>query len=301
MILKPRNETEELNLLRCLNRKMRLHSKDYSHFLNLEKGLTGEKLFDERLGELPDEWIIINDLLLEYRNTIFQIDSLLITGDCVYIFEVKNYDGDYYIEQDRWYTASNNEVKNPLLQLQRSESLLRRLLQELGCKSPLKALLIFINPEFHLYHSTINFPAIFPAQINRFMDKLKMKSQPPNKIHFKLAETLMSLHLEKTSFDRRPEYTYEGLEKGISCLSCKTFLAPLNKLNMICPKCGIIEDITHAVTRSVDEYKLLFPEQKITTASIQEWCKTIHSKKTIRRALVNNFDLINTGRSTHYK
>ncbi|WP_442874236.1 hypothetical protein [Cytobacillus sp. NCCP-133] len=78
------------------------------------------------------------------------------------------------IEQDRSYTATINEVKNPLLQLQRSESLLRRLLQELGYKSPLKAFIIFINPEFHLYQATKNLPAIFPAQINRFMDKIIM-------------------------------------------------------------------------------------------------------------------------------
>ncbi|WP_395858190.1 nuclease-related domain-containing protein [Cytobacillus firmus] len=32
------------------------------------------------------------------------MDSLLITGGGIYIFEVKNYEGDFYIEQDRWYT-----------------------------------------------------------------------------------------------------------------------------------------------------------------------------------------------------
>lgn len=240
MILKFRYEPEELKMLRFLHGRMRLTPKDYSHFLNLEKGFSGEKIFDELLEESPEEWTILHDLLFDYSNTFFQIDSLLITGDCIYIFEVKNYEGDFYIEQDRWYTAqTNTEVKNPLLQLQRCESLLRRLLQELRVKTPLKALLIFINPGFHLYQSTMNLPAIFPAQIKRFMDKLKLKPQPANKNHLMLADKLMSLHLEETSFGRGLEYTFEGLEKGMTCLSCKTFIMPFNKLTMICLKCGI--------------------------------------------------------------
>ncbi|WP_264736692.1 nuclease-related domain-containing protein [Cytobacillus firmus] len=40
--------------------------------------------------------------MLDYSSTLFQIDSLLITVDCIYSFEVKNYEGDFYIEQDRW-------------------------------------------------------------------------------------------------------------------------------------------------------------------------------------------------------
>jgi Nuclease-related domain len=192
MIVKVRYEPAELKLLRCLNSRMKLTSKDYSYYLNLEKGYIGEKQFDEMLETMPEDWIILNNLLFDYSNTLFQIDSLLITGNCIYIFEIKNYEGDFYIEQDRWYTApSKTEVKNPLLQLQRSESLLRRLLQDLRVKTPLKALLIFVNPEFHLYQARMNLPAIFPSQLNRFFDTLKMKSQPANKHHYALAEKLM--------------------------------------------------------------------------------------------------------------
>ncbi|PWW27956.1 nuclease-like protein [Cytobacillus oceanisediminis] len=114
----------------------------------LRKGFTGEKQFDMLLQSMPDESIILNDLLLEYSNTIFQIDSLLITGDCIYVFEIKNYEGDFYINHDKWCTTSKSEIKNPLLQLQRSESLLRRLLLDLGFNAPIKSYLIFINPEF---------------------------------------------------------------------------------------------------------------------------------------------------------
>ncbi|WP_394136561.1 nuclease-related domain-containing protein [Cytobacillus oceanisediminis] len=230
-----------------------------------------------------------------------QIDSLLITGESIYIFEVKNFEGDFYIEKDRWCTTSKSEIKNPLLQLQRIESLLRRLLHDLGFNFPIKSYLIFINPEFYLYQAPFNLPAIFPAQLNRFINKLKITSTSQKDKNLRLSKKLISLGLKETPFVRKPQYTFEKLEKGITCLSCGSFLNPLNKNNLWCQGCGFKEDITHAVIRSIKEFRLLFPEKKITTSIIHEWCKIIRSKKTIRRILLNNFQLINNGKSTHYE
>lgn len=302
MILKYRYEPEELKLLQCLHGRMRLSPKDYSLFLNLEKGFSGEKKFDELLEHPPEEWIILNDLLFDYSNTLFQIDSLLFTGGCIYLFEVKNYEGDFYIEQNRWYTVpANTEVKNPLLQLQRSESLLRRLLQKLGVETPLKALLIFINPEFQLYQATMNLPAIFPAQINRFIDKLKLKSQPANKNHLMLADKLLSLHLEDIPYGRRFEYTFEGLEKGVKCASCQHFMDRLHRAALVCKNCGYKEDVELAIVRSVKEFRVMFPDMMLTTNIVHEWCSDIISKKKIRKILSNNFNHIIHGKTSYFE
>ncbi|AND38736.1 nuclease-related domain-containing protein [Cytobacillus oceanisediminis] len=302
MILKYRYEPEELKLLQSLHGRMRLSPKDYSLFLNLEKGFSGEKKFDELLEHSPEEWIILNDLLFDYSNTLFQIDSLLFTGGCIYLFEVKNYEGDFYIEQNRWYTVpANTEVKNPLLQLQRSESLLRRLLQKLGVETPLKALLIFINPEFQLYQATMNLPAIFPAQINRFIDKLKLKSQPANKNHLMLADKLLSLHLEDIPYGRRFEYTFEGLEKGVKCASCQHFMDRLHRAALVCKNCGYKEDVELAIVRSVKEFRVMFPDMMLTTNIVHEWCSDIISKKKIRKILSNNFNHIIHGKTSYFE
>ncbi|MEK3822801.1 nuclease-related domain-containing protein [Cytobacillus sp. FSL W8-0315] len=302
MILKYRYEPEELKLLQCLHGRMRLSPKDYSLFLNLEKGFSGEKKFDELLEHSPEEWIILNDLLFDYSNTLFQIDSLLFTGGCIYLFEVKNYEGDFYIEQNRWYTVpANTEVKNPLLQLQRSESLLRRLLQKLGVETPLKALLIFINPEFQLYQATMNLPAIFPAQINRFIDKLKLKSQPANKNHLMLADKLLSLRLEDIPYGRRFEYTFEGLEKGVKCASCQHFMDRLHRAALVCKNCGYKEDVELAIVRSVKEFRVMFPDMMLTTNIVHEWCSDIISKKKIRKILSNNFNHIIHGKTSYFE
>ena len=59
----------------------------------------------------------------------------------------------------------------------------------------------------------------------------------------------------------------------------------------MCEDCGCHEVIDHAVLRVVEEIKLLFPNIKITTNVVHEWCKVVESKKTIRRILKQNYSV----------
>ncbi|WP_409973457.1 nuclease-related domain-containing protein [Bacillus sp. Bva_UNVM-123] len=95
--MKPRFEPDELKIFRILNVRMSLSDRDKKKYENLEKGFRGEQAFDEWLLALTCDCIILNNLLLEANNTVFQIDSLLITREKIYLFEVKNYEGDLYI------------------------------------------------------------------------------------------------------------------------------------------------------------------------------------------------------------
>jgi hypothetical protein len=209
MIIKPRVEPEELKLLRYLYRRLESSVKDENHYLNLEKGFAGELQFDRLMQEVPDDWMILNDLLLESSSTLFQIDTLLLAGAILYIFEVKNYEGDFYIENDHWFTTSKTEIKNPLLQLHRSETLLRGLLKELGFNLPIKPYLVFVNPGFQLYQAPLNLPSVFPAQQNRFIEKLKGTPAASKVRNAKLAEQLISRCLKENPFFRVPGYSYE--------------------------------------------------------------------------------------------
>ncbi|MEH7379843.1 NERD domain-containing protein [Bacillus sp. JJ1533] len=79
MIIKPRGENKELELFRFLRVRKKLESEDETNFAYIEKGWLGEKQFDQLLYSLPNECLILNNLLLKVNNTLFQIDSLLIT------------------------------------------------------------------------------------------------------------------------------------------------------------------------------------------------------------------------------
>lgn len=300
--MKTRKPSEELKLYRSLNMRMDLSDEEVKYCWSLEKGFEGEQQFDAWLMNLPDSenWVILNDVLLEYNNTTFQIDTLLLADESLYFFEVKNYEGDFFIdEKGRWYTLTKKEIKNPLLQLERSKSLLRQLLQSLGIHVHVEPYVIFINHNFHLYLAPINPSIIFPTQLKRFSKKLPVK--PSNKKSLQIAQKLMSIHLEKSPYTRVPDYTYDQLKKGILCNSCHSCdLQFIGHHILECTRCSCREDARAAIIRSVEEFILLFPNKKVTTNAIFEWCEVITSKKVIRKVLSERYTCIGYGKSSYY-
>ncbi|MBM7693517.1 hypothetical protein JOC77_002957 [Peribacillus deserti] len=301
MLYKSRTEPAELLILKSLNTRMSLSEKERHHYFNLKKGYEGEVLFDSLTEKLQCECFILNDLLLQLNNTTFQIDSIIISSDSIYFFEVKNYEGDYYYDSERLYKKPKYEINNPLNQLKRSESLLRLLLQNLGFNIPLISSVVFINPEFTLYQAPLNKPFIFPNQVSRYFENLNTLSTKLDRKHKMLADKLISQHMKDSPFKLLPSYEYEQLRKGITCLVCSSFSISVKGKKCICKECGHEEMVVTAVIRSVNEFKLLFPSQKITTNVIQDWCKVIESKKRIRRILLKNYKIVGVHQWTFYE
>ncbi|WP_342430813.1 nuclease-related domain-containing protein [Neobacillus sp. FSL H8-0543] len=291
----------ELIILRRLNNRMELTSEDKQMYLYLEKGYEGEVKFDLLTDQLQSDVLILRDLLLEVNHTLFQIDTLIISADILYPCEVKNYEGDYYYESGRLYTKSGSEIKDPLLQLERCESLLRQFLQKTGNTFPLESNVIYVNSEFTLYQAPLNKPIIFPTQLNAFMKKLDKSPPKLTARHKKLADTLLSAHICESPYTRLPKYEYSKQRKGINCEKCSSFSISVGDRTIVCDTCGCTETIESAVLRSVGELKLLFPDKKITTNIVHEWCQVVGSKKMIRRILKKNFKAIGRVKYCYYE
>lgn len=300
MIIKVRSESLKLKIYRQLFIRQYLSELETSYYLKLEKGYQGEMQFDKMVDHLSNNWLILNDLQLEHNNTNFQIDKVIIAPSKIYLFEIKNYEGDYYINDNRWYSISNQEISNPLFQLQRSESSFRRLLISNGFQLPIEANIIFINPDFYLYNAPLNLPIVFPTQLKRFINQITNFSQNLKETHNKIADSLISLHLQNYPFTNLPEFQFEKFKKGIICPAClKMYTNKSINGYLVCSFCTNKESIEKAVLRSIYEFKLLFPEHTITSKIMVEWCKII-SKRYLQRALTKNFKLKEHGRSSYY-
>jgi len=301
MFFKLRTESSELRILRSLNTRMALEPDVKQHFFNLAKGFEGEVAFDEWTLPLTDKYLILNDLLLESNSTTFQIDSLLISQKMIYLFEVKNFEGDYYVEGEKWFSMSGSEINSPLFQMKRCETLLKSYLHRLKINVPIKSYLVFINPEFALYEAPRNEPIIFLSQMKRLIEKFHRQSDYLGNRHNALANQLVNDHLKSNRFSKIPVYDFSLLEKGILCSSCQgSLMKAFNGRNLICPGCGCMEKTESAVLRAVQEYKLLFPDRQVTTQAIQEWCGVVESRKTIREILNRHFTRIGRTQQTHY-
>lgn len=302
MLLKGRNESNELITMRYLNTRMDLTEKEKSHYLNLEKGYEGEMKFDQLIEGVQEERYIINDLLLEVNNSYFQIDALIISQEVIYLLDIKNFQGDYYLNSDKLYTVTNDrECKNPIDQLKRSGTLFRQLLQSLKLNYLVETYVIFINPEFTLYQVPTDHPIILPTQINRFLNNLNKTPSKLNDGHKKLAQKLISLHNAENPYIVPTNYHYDHLQKGIYCKSCKSYFVSLRNSNFVCEKCGVHEKIHETILRNVEEFRLLFPDRKLTTQNIYDWCKAELSKKTYCRILKKNYSVFGKTSDTYFE
>jgi hypothetical protein len=144
-------------------------------------------------------------------------------------------------------------------------------------------------------------PIIFPTQVNRFLNEINKTPSKLNDGHKKLAHTLISLHQTKNPYTELPQDHYDQMEKGIYCKTCGSFQVVSNNNHVVCGNCGGRESIEHTILRGVDEFKLLFPERKLTTQSIYDWCQMDLHKRTFCRALKKNYTAVGTTRGTYYK
>ena len=277
----------QLQTFQYLKGRMKFTQDQAITYNNLYKGYLGERKFSKVLDKkLKSHCIVLFGLLLESKNNLFQVDCLLIYRNEIFLIEIKNYIGDFYVQDEKWYVCSSDkEIKNPLHQLERSAYLLREFLSTYGLKYRVNPYVVFINNEFTLYHAPRYSSIIFPTQINRFIQKLNQTPSLITSKHRKLANRLIAAHITTSPYEKLPEYHFLKLRRGIFCYSCRGQMQELQKGKMHCRHCGYFESIDSALMRSILEFNLLFPNKKITTSIIHEWSALNRTNRTIRRIL----------------
>lgn len=275
---------------RLINRKA-FTEFDKNKYFNTRIGYEGEIQFYSFLQRIaPDSHLALYSLSLKHNNTPFQIDTLLINRNTIYLFEIKNYSGDFVIQNNNWYICSSQkEILNPFIQLKRSESLLRQFLSSHQINIPIQSYIVFINPEFTLYNAPINQQIIFHSQLKRFFHSQFFQIEPPSKEQSQFAKLLIKYHIEESSLEDLPSYTFPELKKGIKCPFCLKFMDVKNLKSVICKQCNYTEKNEKAVLRAVKEYQVLFPDMAVTTNNIFNWCNIL-SKNIIRRILNKHFE-----------
>lgn len=301
MPFKERVEKAELKILRILHHRTESTEDEAKYYFNQEKGFKGEKTFDLLTDQLPENQLVLNDLLLNVNNTKFQIDTSIIFQSKVHLFEIKYLKGNYFYEDGKIHMLNSDEISNPLIQSKRSESLFSQLLQKNGFRIPVESHVIFNNPEFTLYQAPKDQPFVYPTQLNYFMKKIAQTPSKLNASHKKLADHLVSLHQVESPYARLRPYKYDQLKKGFLCAVCHSPAVSIEGNLLICSACEARETVDSAVVRSVKELQLLFPDMKLTTKIVQEWCQLIDSRKSIRRIMKRNFKAIGIKNNSYYE
>ncbi|MGB6177864.1 nuclease-related domain-containing protein [Carnobacterium sp.] len=287
MVYSKRTKPISLVIMESLERRTTLSRKHTNYLRGMQKGFQGELAFDRMAEELGQGCVILKDLFLQPNmSNAFQLDALIVIGETIYLYEIKNYSGEYTYGPEMLLKKPDFELSNPLIQLQNTKNRLKIFLKELGYVLEIKAYVAYVNPEFTLFHAPKLDTVLLPTQLNSHFSELTIEAAalltPPKKF----VQDLMKHNVAQPRFiEDIPEYNFSDLKKGVTCEECGSFELVNYRQNYQCCNCGFKNPLHSALLNTITEYQRLFPESKLTTGMMYNWCNKTASKKRIKRAL----------------
>ncbi|HLR42996.1 MAG TPA: nuclease-related domain-containing protein [Pseudogracilibacillus sp.] len=291
-----------MQVLQCLSPRTKLSSQEKHQLSNRLKGFAGEKVFADFLHEQNgSNRLTLYNLRLATNDTEFEMDCLVMQDDMLYLFEVKNYEGDFLYEDGQWFVVHNKkEISDPLAQLQRSEMLLKQTLHRLNLNIPVRGYVVFVHSNFQLYHAPLGKNIIYPAQLQRFFTNFSANNPPLQPRHELLMNRLSAMHVVHSHHIRLPDYDFSTLRKGVLCQVCKNILSLNGRKLFYCQHCNVMECIEAGVLRMTEQFSTLFPDERITTRKIFTWCGEIVSMKVVRKVLKQHFEMKGNSKGVYF-
>ncbi|GAE94050.1 hypothetical protein JCM21714_3181 [Gracilibacillus boraciitolerans JCM 21714] len=289
----------ELVIFDYLSKRKQLPQQEKSTYRKIERGYQGEKLLESYVQQLSGDLIIIHDLWLTHHGRTFQLDLLLFYNDTIYLYEVKNFSGDFFYDNEKFFRETHVEIDDPLIQLRRSESLFRQLLADLGYQFTIKSAVVFVNPECTIYSKDKNPRLILPTQLNRYFKQFPSHTSLSPTYHT-LYQQLNTLKMPHSPFLNSANYSYDQLLKGIPCTYCCHFLDQVEGKILICSACGKMESVVSAVLRNLKELMVLFPEKQITVELMKDWCDLPLSAQRMRYILKKHLKVEGNTKGAYY-
>ncbi|MCC5894520.1 MAG: NERD domain-containing protein [Alkalibacterium sp.] len=273
IITKQRQDSKLCKGLKFLDKRTRLNEEYRKQLMNMEKGIRGEELFDSLIKKyLLSDVLVLHDLLLVHSGSTFQIDTLIVSSSTLYLYEVKNYQGNYTNASGQFLTGSGKEINNPSTQLKRTETLLRKLLQDKEFDFDVKGYVVFTHPNFYLYNATEEDPFIFPPQFEHHFRSINNQYKTLKTDDYYLSDTLIQLQREEAPYQKQlPDYVYSHFKKGLNCTKCGGLTLILTQRSVTCHECKHKEELESTVLSNVEQFIFLFPNQRLTSNRLSDW------------------------------
>lgn len=291
-----RQKPNILKLFEALDGRMTFTKDDLENFDKFKRGFEVEVWADKRFEKYG--WLIIKSLTFHLDGEYAcQIDTIIITGDAIILYEIKYYSRKSTDRGDRIQYFSGDEenpngpdFKHPRLQLKEATIKFKRLLTKLGISTEnLKTFVMFTHKDFVLYNmKEWSFDLIFHSEVDSHIDELATSTYRPNAESYRIYNLLKAQdHDTSETMPSAPKYNYEMLRKVVKCPECGGVIreVPEKTQKVICPHCSQKLNLNDITKKALDDYQVLFKETP-TIEKLYEWCGGMFSKMRCYRAIL---------------
>lgn len=269
VIWKTRGESVDKERAEVLLRRLPKTHKSYplakSDLWNAESGISGERRFDDYFSasKLNFSHIILHDISLK-SVLPFQLDSLLITPWCLYVFEVKNMSGRLHFKQSPPQLiqikddGSVTGRKSPIEQIETNEWLLEEWLSSREYFLPISSVLVFSYPKQMPENLPKEQISIFSSQLPLFLHKLEPAKEILSLSGMqKLAAELRAAHspYAHDPLCANSAFPIDVMHRGVWCENCDSLGMKRQYGTWFCPSCGISSKDAHI--RALKDWKIL--------------------------------------------
>ena len=285
----------KLKQLQILSRRTILGETEEKERGKLTRGYRGELEFDKLLDEAVRDLDVYH--LKDYRFKIdagseslkvasglseIQIDNVLVSGDRIYTFEVKNFNFDLVYGAKSWFFTSGQEYKDLSMQVNRQRTSLDFLIRDGGFKNEVTPHLVFVNPRQTIYNMPNLENLIIPSNTHRRLNGICVSNHYD---HSGLVDYLDSRRLAKSMYDLPANVSFGELRSGVFCYQCDS-VAELERVNphlYNCKFCKTTYKTLKIVECLIDELRTLNDTWKLTPLMISTLSGGAVSSSTVRK------------------
>lgn len=278
-----RDKSRRHKQLEILSYRYDLPEAESVELESLKRGHEGELEFDRLLDdEFNDvDFIHIKDYCFKVGRVNFsstksdnsidreiQIDNIIIAGDRIITFEIKNYNFDLKYGDGQWTYLNGRKFSDPLIQITRQKNDLQELIEELGFSIKIFSTIVFINPDQTIYNLPEHPEIIVRSNLLKKLKKVLWENRHDYSV---LRERLEARRLPESQYQGDVGVLFEELKTGVFCEECGGRLEKKSNYNYFCQTCNRVLPILSVMKQMIYEMKILNNNWKITAALLHNF------------------------------
>lgn len=246
---------------------------------SLRIGFEGELQFDSIVNAETPELIHFKDYRFVSDQNEYQIDNILLTGDNLFLFEVKNFSFDLKYTTDIWKLMNGKDWVNPITQVDQQRNKFNQLLSLVNYQLPVYSNIVFINPSQTIYN-LVEHPKVHTY--SNIRKRLKHIYKENTLDHTQLLNHLNSLHVTHSKYSKPTDIILEKMKKGIICSKCFNYLDRISQKRFVCKSCKTFLSGRESAKELIHEMKIYNSQSELSSYQMTDICGGLLSSSLFR-------------------